>query len=43
VQQPPVIEAKDEESKTSALTQKHMKFLKSMFSSLMNIAEAIMQ
>lgn len=43
VQQPPVNEAKDEESKTSALTQKHMKFLKSMFSSLMNIAEAIMQ
>jgi len=37
------IESKDEESKSSALTQKHIKFLKSMFSSLMNIAEAIMQ
>jgi hypothetical protein len=42
-QQTMPIESKDEESKSSALTQKHIKFLKSMFSSLMNIAEAIMQ
>lgn len=36
------LEAKEEEAKSSALTEKHMKFQKSMFSSLMKIAEVIM-
>ena len=42
--QTPALEVNQpEEQKSTALTQKQNKFLKSMFSSLMNIAESIMR